>query len=261
MTAERSAPPGVPLPQGIGEDPFLHFTKVYLLFLQGLFQQFPSGCYRWDTNEVDSEIMITAQAPIPRDTIDQRPAIVVTRGPAQFANLSLDNVRSVNGSTGQREHTDLIPCTMTINCMAREGLEAQKVAWIVMRHIRTFKRLLQRNRIHKIGDEISISSESPPGALVNPEADSELVNVVVASPFFFQWTERIVATNAPLVQGIEAHMSLEISAQEAHITSARVREVYSKIPTIRGVPIAGTSVPIDGTTPEPVGTIDITVKT
>jgi hypothetical protein len=258
MASERSIAPGTPHPQGLGEDPLLYFTQVYLLFLQGLFKQFPSGSYHWSDSEEDTEIMITDQAPIPRDRIEQRPALVTMRGPAQFANMTLDQLRGVNAQTGARDHTDLIPCTMSINCIAKQGLEAQRIGWIVMRHIRVFKRLLQRNNMHKVGDEVSISAESPPGALVSPESDSETVNVVVASPFFFQWNERITPTDSPLVASIEAHLTTNLISQEATLTRPFERNIFPR-PTIRGIPLSGTERRIDGV--EPVGTVSATVKT
>lgn len=254
MPADRSVLVGVAHPDGRGEDPLFHYTRIYLLFLQGLFKQFPPGCYRWAENEEDSEVMITDQAPIPRDRIEQRPAIITMRGPAQFANMSLDNMRDVNAKTGEKERTDLVACTMTINCLAKAGLEAQRIAWIVMRHLRTFKTLIQRSGVHKIGDSVSVGPESPSGSLVQPEPDSELVNVVVQSPFFFQWTERVVPTDAPLVQNIEAHMRAGNLPPESLTTKAWESEVQAKRPTIRGRPVQGVSVPISRP-------IEVTVKT
>lgn len=245
---------GVVHPYGRGEDPLLHYTRIYLLFLQGLFKQFPAGCYRWAENEEDTEIMITDQAPIPRDRVEQRPAIATMRGPAQYANMTLDQMRNVDARTGEKERTDLVACTMTINCLAKEGLEAQRIAWIVMRHIRTFRVLIQRSGIHQVGDNVSVGPESPAGALVQPEPDSEMVNVVVQSPFFFQWTEKTVPTDAPLVQNIEAHMRAGTLPPEALTTAAWETEVQAKRPTIRGRPVQGVSVPI--TRP-----IEVTVKT
>ena len=189
--------------------------------------------------------MITDQAPLPRDHTDQRPAIVTMRGPAQFANLTLDQLLTVNSRTGQRTHVDLIPCTMTLNCLAKVGLEAQRIAWIVMRHIRIFKRLLQtKGQMHQVGDLLSIGPESPPGALVSPEVDVELVNVVVQSPFYFQWGEKISPTDSPLLKNIEMHMEASILPSESISTGIRECNVYRKIPTIKGVPIQGESVQI-----------------
>src|SRR6185369_10035149 len=137
------------------------------------------------------EITITDQAPFPRDRLEQRPAIITMRGQAQYANLSLDNMRSRDWRTGDKERTDLVACTMSLVVVAKLDAEAQKIAWYLMRHLRTFKEMLQRNgRFHKIGDEISISPVSPPtGAVISGEGTQEFTMVTVLSPFFFQWTE------------------------------------------------------------------------
>lgn len=280
MSADRSAIPALPHSKGLGEDPLTHFTRVYLLFLQGLFNQFPPlrGCFHWSNSDDDTEIAITDQAPIPRDRIEQRPAIVTMRGPAQFTNLTLDQLKEMDFKTGQRKHTDLMACTMSINCIAKNGIEAQRLGWIVMRHIRVFKRLLQRQGgFHRVGEELSVGPESPPGAMVT-EPDPSTVMVTVHSPFFFQWNEIITPTNAQVVNDIQAHITANLPPPEA-ISAGAIRAtegaveqhgsaiqimgqgcVKSKIPTIRGVSLNGTSVPIDGSTPEPTGSISLTVK-
>lgn len=281
MPADRSAILALPHSKGLGEDPLTHFTRVYLLFLQGLFNQFPygQGCFHWSNSDDDTEIAITDQAPIPRDRIEQRPAIVTMRGPAQFANITLDQLKELDFKTGQRKHTDLMACTMSINCIAKNGIEAQRIGWIVMRHIRVFKRLLQRQGgFHQVGEQLSVGPESPPGALVSPEPDPSTVKVTVHSPFFFQWNETITPTNARVVTDIQAHITANLPPPEAvsagaiRATGGAVEQhgpaiqtmeqgcVKSKIPTIRGVPLNGTSVPIDGSTPEPTGSISLTVK-
>lgn len=249
MTADRSSVPGVPDLQGLGEDPYLYFTKVYLTYLQGLFRQFPSGSFKWSDNEEDTEIMITDQAPVPRDRIEQRPALVTMRGPAQFAGMTLDQLRNVDRRTGAREHTDIVACTMTINCIAKAGLEAQRLAWIVQRHlgIANGKRILQKAGIFKIADNIACSGETPPGSLVAPEPTPEMVNVCVTSPFFFQWTERVTPLDAVSFEAAELYMQANLHPLplEEELTKNREAEIYSKKPTIRGVPLSGSSTPLD----------------
>lgn len=249
MTADRSSVPSVPDPQGLGEDPYLYFTKVYLTYLQGLFRQFPSGSFKWSDSEEDTEIMITDQAPVPRDRIEQRPALVTMRGPAQFAGMTLDQLRGVDRSTGAREHTDLVACTMTINCIAKNGLQAQRLGWIVQRFIgiANGKRLLQQAGIFKISDNIGCSAETPPGALVAPEPTSEMVNVCVTSPFFFQWTERVTPLDAPSFEAAEVYMQgkLHPLPLEEELTKSREAATYHRAPTIRGVPLTGQTTPLD----------------
>ena len=97
---------GLVEPHGRGEDPLFHYTRIYLLFLQGLFQQFPEGSYRWSDDERLSEIVITDQVPIPRERVEQRPAIVAMRGPTQFANLSLRTGRKLSWDAAANDVRD-----------------------------------------------------------------------------------------------------------------------------------------------------------
>ncbi len=233
MSAEQVMT-GLVEPHGRGEEPLYHFTRVYLLFLQGLFEQFPDGSYKWSDDQKLSQIAITDQAPIPRERVEQTPTIITMRGPAQFANLTLDQMRQVDSKTGSKERTDLVACTMSLNCIAKQGVEAQRIAWIVMRHLRTFKVLLQRAGIHKVGDELSMGPESPPGSLVAGDGgDAEAVLVTVQSPFFFQWTELVTPLDAPQVASIEARL-LSAVLPAAAANTAGSQEYRLNQPTIRG---------------------------
>lgn len=233
MSNEQVMSSGLVEPQGLGEEPLYHMTRLYLLFIQGLFKGFPTGSYHWSDDEKLSEIAITDQAPIPRERIEQRPVIVAMRGPAQFANLTLDQMRKVDMRTGAKERTDLVACTMTLNCIAKMGPEAQRIAWIVMRHIRALKVILQRAGLHKVGDEVSMGPESPPGAMVSGESDPEWVMVTVHSPFFFQWNDIDTPANAPLFQSIEMHMQTA-SLPFAATTQGHQELMALSRPTIRG---------------------------
>lgn len=232
---------GIPEPQGFAEEPLMYATRLYLVFLQGLFRQFPEGSYRWAEDERLTEIMISDQSPFPRDRIQQRPAIITLRGPARFANLSLDNMQALDRQTGMKRRSDLVACTMSLNCLAKNGLEAQRIAWIVFTNIRRFKTLLQQHGLHKIGDDMNIGPESDPGSLVQPEADSEVVMVTVQSPFFLQWTEE-VTPNANLLDAIQTHMHARVSPP--YTTKLREKDATLRPPTIRGRPISPNTIKI-----------------
>lgn len=227
MSAERIGA-GLPEPQGRGEDPLFHFTRLFVSFLQGLFKQFPNGDYKWSEDEQLSEIVITDQVPVPRDRIEQRPAIVTMRGPVQFGNMSLDQVRNVDARNGMKERTDLVACTMSLNCIAKQGLEAQRLGWLVMSSIRNFKTLLQRGGLHKVGDEVSVGPESTPGTMVSPEPDPEMVMVTVQAPCFFQWTVQMTPLDAVNLREIEMHMNVQPILVKTEL----------RPPTVRGMPIS-----------------------
>lgn len=240
--------PSTPDPTAYGDEPLDFHIRAYLVFLQGLFAQMPSGSWKWSPDEKLTEIVITDQAPFPRDRMEQRPAIITMRGQAQYANLSLDNMRSRDWRTGDKERTDLVACTMSLVVVAKLDAEAQKIAWYLMRHLRTFKEMLQRyGRFHKIGDEISISPVSPPtGAVISGEGTQEFTMVTVLSPFFFQWTERTTPTDMHLAREIDAYLSAALAPPDT--TGVRQQTVLRR-PTVRGMPIGQTQVPTNPAEP------------
>jgi hypothetical protein len=246
---------GLVEPRGRGEEPLFYFTRAYVLFLQGLFKQLPSGSYHWSEDENLSEVVITGQIPVPRERVEQRPAIVVMRGPARFANLTLDNMRRVSSQTGEKERTDLIACTMSVNVICKNEPEANRLGFLVLRHTRTFKTMLQRLGFHKIGDDGELGPISPPGALVSGESDPEFLMVTVQIPFFFQWTEKDTPSSYRLRE-IEAHLR---SALEPYSSTTEGNKEYRAAlspPTIRGRVI--NTVP---TGHQRVGVISQTAKT
>lgn len=233
MSSERIAA-GTPPPESMGEDPLLHVTRIFLLFLQGLFKQLEEGDWKWSEDEQLSEIVITDQVPVPRDRIEQRPAIVTMRGPVQFLNLSLDQVLTVDPHTGMKHRKDLCACTMSLNCIAKSGIEAQRMGWFVMSSIRNFKTLLQRAGLHKVGDEMSVGPESSPGSLVTPEPDPEMSLVTVQVPCFFQWQVKMTPTDAVKLQEIEVHMGVQPILSQTEL----------RPPSVRGMPIPTLSVTV-----------------
>jgi len=93
---------------------------------------------------------------------------------------------NLDTETGTRRFTDLVASTMTYNCLSREGLEAQRIAWIAMMATRRLKRALMSAGLHRVGEEIQVSAESPPGAIVSSDSEPEIVMVSVTVPFYFQ---------------------------------------------------------------------------
>lgn len=229
--ASELAPAGTPEPQDLGNDPLLYFTRVYLGFLQGLFAQMPEGSYHWTDDIEKTEIVITDQSPYEISKNSWRPGIITMRGPSQFANLTLDQLLSVDSRTGKKTRADLVSTTMSINIISKEGLEAQRLGWNIARSIRQFKTLIQRFGMHKVGDELTVGPETPPGALVANESDSEAVMVTVHSPFFFKYADSIVSETAPLAEHIVKSLNLGLPQPAA---DQELRELRLKPPTMRG---------------------------
>lgn len=222
---------------------WLSDTKDILLrFFQDVFSQQPPGQNSFhfepgaadelgSTDEKVSELIISDQGPVGTDSVEKRPAIILSRGPFAYANTSLDQMLLVDFGTGKRTHTDLLSGSFVVNCVSRSGLEADKLALMVAKLIRIYRRQLQKAGFFYIGAQINIGTESPAGSLVSGDSTEDFVVVPVSFPVFYQesWT---VEPNAALLKAINAQV-LSIVAR------------YDGSPTVpgsvdeNGVPIAG----------------------
>lgn len=204
---------GVPQPQGVGEDPLFHYTKLFVRFLQVVFSTFEKGAYRWEPDLELTDIIISDQGVLGQDVVEKRPSIVCIRGPAMWSNVSMDQFKSYDFQTGTRSHTDLIASSMTYNCIAREGLEAQRIAWIAAYATRTLKRNLMKAGLHRVGENVDMGAEADFGSLV-PDSESDLSVVPVSVPFFFQDSYSIGPVDNLLLKDIDLRLTSEVNSLE-----------------------------------------------
>ena len=172
-----------------GNSPLLYAQRLYIQFLQGLFNFNPAGCFHWEPDEERTEIVITAEAPLSQKTIGKRPAITVVIGPIQYQGLAIDQLMYMNLWTERKVHSDLISGHFVAYCLAESDVTAQWLAHIVTSGTMVNRRLLEsRGGFHQIARPApSANSPSPPGGLVQGDAHG-LVMVQVNLPFTFQWT-------------------------------------------------------------------------
>lgn len=202
MASNIATASGLAQDQGQSEDPSLHFTKLFVKFLQLVYGTFEKGNYRWSMDPDTTEVLITGESPINREAIEKNPSIVVSRGPYNYGNLAMDQfagphfkkdasgqkvlVPNLDHATGRRRHTDLVGGSISFNCLSMEGLEAGRLAHICAMAVRRLKRTLMKAGLHRVGEDVSVSAESPPGAIVSGDSNGGVVMVTVSLPFFFQ---------------------------------------------------------------------------
>ncbi len=221
-------PSGPPPPQGAGEDPLTHWTRIFTRFLQVLFGTFDKGSYKWEDDAQLSDIIIQGEGTVDREVVEKRPAIIIARGPAAFGNVSLDQFKAFDYYTGRRSHTDLISAVMTYNVLAPEGLEAQRIAWISAYATRAFKRTLMHLGLHRVGEELSIGAESPPGALV-PGNPTEIILVPVSVPFYFQNSWSVEPQDKVLLNAISVNVKSEVASPAPGATVIRDPAIYGRV--------------------------------
>ena len=168
------------------DNPIVFATR---LFLQGLFNFNANGCYHWEPDRENTEIVITAEAPLSMDIAGKRPAITVVMGPYNYQGLGIDNMVSFNQNTERRVRSDLLSGHLVVYCLAETDIIAQHLAHLVIHGTRANQRLLEsRGGFHQIARPApSANSPSPPGALVAGDPTG-LVMVQVNLPFTLQWT-------------------------------------------------------------------------
>ena len=195
---------------------WLSDTKDILLrFLQDLFFQMPpgEGSYHFQpgqepgsTDEERTEIVVNDAGKVNTDSVEKRPAIIISRGPFAYGNTSLDHLLKKEPGLGHEErvHTDLLSGSFVVNCVSRTGLEAEEVALIVAKAIRYYRRELQKAGFFHIGTLVQVGSETPAGALVSGDSDEDFINVPVSFPVYYQESWTVEPQDATLLAAISA---------------------------------------------------------
>jgi len=233
---------GVVQEQGPGEDPLYHYTRLFVRFLQLVYATFEKGNYRWALDEHTTEIVISDQATIARETVEKRPAILVARGPVAYGNLSLDQfagphfkdgqlVPNFDVTTGRRRHTDLCSTSISFNCLSREGIEAGRIAHICAMAVRRLKRTLMKAGLHRVGEELQIGSESAPGAIVSPESDNEVVMVSVSVPFYYQDFWSVEPVDKVLLKSIDLALTSRLNIPAPGAEAIKAPGINGKVLT------------------------------
>jgi len=169
------------------EDRLRLAVRSWLIWVQGLYRYRPVGQHRWNPNFDETEIIITDQNPDDVEKTNKRPIISTSRGPASWSGTSLGQSERPVFSNNKVIYSDIIGTSITMSIVAREGLEAQDIAYTIFRMIPVFKRSLNRFcRLHAIGNNITITPETAMGQLVPGSSRSEWKMVQIHVPIWIQ---------------------------------------------------------------------------
>lgn len=189
-------------------NPLQHVRYLYTAFAQGLFYAAPAGSgFHWEAENQSSEIIITAEAPIKLETLNDRPAISFTRAPVGFYHLGFDDLDQYDFRTGRKVKSMLIPGTMVINCCSRNDLESEQMAWTFAEHLWLLRDLMMTQGFYDVGRNMQVGSPSAPGAIVEGEGADEWFCTSVTSPYHFYRT----SSRTPLSTGIFNSVQLALA--------------------------------------------------
>lgn len=195
---------------GFRDSPLEWVRTIYIRFIQGLFGASPPGAYHWEPEGVNSEIIITDENPVKTEDIGQRPAVTLTRGPVQFYSLGLDDMMNYNFQTGQKQKSVIVPGTVTVNCISRVDIEAERIAWIIAEQIWANRDLIIRAGFFEVGRQPSIGSPSPAGSIISGDNADEFYAVPVTMPFQFNRTTAVTPLGATILREIELSLRARV---------------------------------------------------
>jgi hypothetical protein len=177
--------------------------------MQGLFYSAPVGAYHWEPNENSSEIIISNENVLEAERVGMRPAITFTRGPVRFFTLGHDDMLGFDFRTGQKTKAVLVPGVMSVNCLSREDLESEQIAWVVAEQLWMNRDLLMRYGFFEVGREAVVGAPSPAGSLVTNDGGKEWYVTTVSCPFQFYRTGTLTPLGKAIVAGIELQLSTD----------------------------------------------------
>lgn len=198
-----------------GSSPLVRVQRVMVSFIRGLFAQCPPGAYHWDPETLSnplqegSELWIGTESPVDPEIVARRPAIVVGRGPAAFHGIGLGDQAYTDLATGAHVKMDMIPTTISINVLSRVPMEAEELAWFVIKHIWNLRDELMRGNsfILYMGQRPSLPPPSPAGSLVGgPETEHNTVTVSMTMPVYLQHMEVAMPLNKEVLRNFEVVM-------------------------------------------------------
>ena len=175
-----------------GNDPLNYLVRVFVAFLQTIWEDAPKGSFHWTPLSEETELVITEENPVQTETMEKRPAIAVTLGPTRFNGSSLDDLVMVNSRNAAEKHTDLLPTNVTLNCLSRVPSEARFLAWQTARMVWSLRKLfLMEKGIQECGRRNEVGSVSAAGALVVGDTEAEWVVCPVTVPVYLQYTDLV----------------------------------------------------------------------
>lgn len=183
-------------------------VRAMVVWLQGIYKTRPVGSYRWDPSDEQSEIVITAHDPYDATRTNKRPNIVVARNGGNYMGSSVGQTMSHMFASDEAVYSDIIRTGLVITVIAREGLEAQNIAYSLFRLIPIFRGTLNRaGRMTVAPGQMSITPEMQWVDVAPGASAPHRRAVVVSMPISIQDTFSVDAgKHAAFLHAIEQHL-------------------------------------------------------
>jgi len=179
-------------------DATIFIRRTVIEFLQVLFstREPNKNRFHWNKDITQSEIQITDNHSVNLTDVNKRPMIIAVRGPISWQGTGLggNSLESVDRPTGRRTFNDMLIGSVVLNCISREGVEADQLAQFVFNAFKFFSPVLKKFGFFTI-KSTSIGAESLIKAS-GSEDETTLVPVYLNLMIQERWTldEKVART-------------------------------------------------------------------
>lgn len=194
-------------------NPMVALRETFVGFLQGLFSAAPPslGCWHWEEDAENTEIIIRDESTVKEEVIGKRPLITLSRGPLQFATLGLDDMMKYEADIDKKTKGVLVAGTMNINCCSRVSIESESIAWVAMEYVWLLRDLLIANSLlFDTGMRPQMGSPSPAGSIIADGKGDEWICTTVSFPFQFIRTSAFTPLGKAIVRNIENRINANL---------------------------------------------------
>lgn len=238
--------PNVPRPafpaSSFAYNPLLHLRVLFVQFLQGLFSAAPKNTYRWCEDDNATEILVRDEGVIHAELTQKRPAITIARGAVKFQSMGLDDMESYDLQTNTKVKSALNPGTITFNCLSRNPLESEHLAFLVATHFWLLKdELLKNYGMFNISSDLDVSETSPAGSLIAGDQGDEYTVTKVTLAYIMSQLGSVTPLNQNIVNAVRAKI-LATPARPIIRTMGDSAEMQQGAATVLGAPRAADNV-------------------
>ena len=183
------------------DDPLYQMMRVFIIWLQGLFQTRPVGDFRWLPELNETEIIITDTEPMDLQVTNKRPQIVVSHSTANFLGTSIGQYSRPNLFNQSATFTDLVGTTLSISFIGKNGVQMKALAWSVFMLIPIFRGNLARLAgLNKIEPQMQI------GPVTNTADGQKMVTLTAAVQLQVTFTTDGGVDGGMLFHAVEQNM-------------------------------------------------------
>lgn len=160
----------------------LEIKRVFLSFAQAYFAtQHPTLV--WNVDPRYTKIFIGDKYALNPAVVERMPSIIFSRGTMAWAQTSMNQLQSQDNNLADaaKKRSDLIRCSLTVQCTSKNGIEAESVANTLFTNLVGYKDQLRAKGIHQILG-IAMGEEVP----VRGDVESRLFSIPINITFTVQ---------------------------------------------------------------------------